>query len=165
MKNRRSFLILTLLVLVLFLGVGYAVVSSVGLEIGGTADVQGADLKVSFNGNTEVSNEQKVTATAVDNSLSATIEVKNLELNEVVTATYYIKNTETDVDASVVVSNIENNKTDFFEVFTDVDATAKTIEAGGVDSVTVTVKLIKTPIDEDDSSATIKVILTASPTT
>lgn len=164
MKNKRSFLILTLLVLVLFLGVGYAVVSSVSLEIGGTADVQGADLKVTFNGNTDVSDEQKVTATAVDNSLSATIEVKNLQLNETVTATYYIKNTETDVDANIIVSSIENNKTDFFEVFTDVDNDAKTIEAGGVDSVTVTVKLVKTPIDEDDSEATIKVLLTASPT-
>ena len=165
MKNKRSYLMLALLVLVLFLGIGYAVVSSVGLEIGGTAGVQGADLKVAFNGDTDVSDEKKVVATSVDNSLNATIEVKNLELNEIVTATYYIKNTETDVNASIIVSKIENNKTDFFEVFTDVDNGAKTIGAGDTDSVTVTVKLVKTPIIEDDSEATIKVLLTASPST
>lgn len=165
MKNKRSFLLLTLLVLVFFFGIGYAVVSSIDLEIGGTADVQNADLKVAFNGTTDVSNEQKVTATAVDNSLSATIEVKNLELNEIVTATYYIKNMETDVNASISVDNIQNNKTDFFEVFTDIDTDAKTIEGGSVGYVKVTVKLIKTPIIAEDSKATIKVFLTASPTT
>lgn len=164
MKNRRSFLVLSLLVLVLFLSVGYAVVSSVGLDIGGTAGVQEADLKVSFNGNTDVSNEQKVTATSSDNSLNATITVKDLELNETVTATYFIKNTETDVNAKIVVSDIQNDKTDFFEVSTDIDNRNKTIDAGGIDSVTITVKLVKTPITEADSSATIKVLLTASPT-
>lgn len=165
MRNKRSFLLLTLLVLVFFLGIGYAVVSSINLEIGGTVDVQDADLKVAFNGTTEVSSEQKVIATSVDNSLNASIEVKDLELNEIVTATYYIRNKETDVNASISVDSIQNNKTEFFEVFTDIDTTAKTIEAGGVDSVKITVKLIKTPITTEDSKATIKVVLTASPTT
>lgn len=162
MKNKKSFLILVLFVI--FLGVGYAVVSSVNLEIGGTANVQNADLKVTFNGNTDISDEQKVTATAVDDSLSATILVKNLQLNEVVTATYYIKNKETDVNASIIANSIENDKKDFFEVSTDVDSVAKTIEAGGVESVTITIKLIKTPINTEDSKANIKVLLVASPT-
>ena len=162
MNNKKSFLILALLVF--FLGIGYAVVSSVGLEIGGTANVENADLKVAFNGDTEVSNEQKVTATAVDDSLSATILVKDLQLNEVVTATYYIKNKESDVKASVIVSDIENDKSNFFEVTTDVDNTPKTIDALGVESITITIRLVKTPINTEDSKANIKVVLTASPT-
>ena len=162
MNNKKSFLILALLVF--FLGIGYAVVSSVGLEIGGTANVENADLKVAFNGDTEVSNEQKVTATAVDDSLSATILVKDLQLNEVVTATYYIKNKESDVKASVIVSDIENDKSNFFEVTTDVDNTKKTIDALGVESITITIRLVKTPITTEDSKANIKVVLTASPT-
>lgn len=161
MNNKKSFLILALLIL--FLGIGYAVVSSVNLEIGGNANVQDADLKVVFNGETEVSDDQKVTATSVDNSLSATIMVKDLQLNETVTATYYIKNKETDVNASITVSDIENDKTNFFEVSTNVDDTAKTIEAGKVDSVTVTIKLVKTPITVEDSKANIKILLVASP--
>ena len=161
MKNMRPFLILALLVF--FLGIGYAVVSSVNLDIGGTANVENANLKVVFNGNTEISNAEKVTATAVDNSLSASILVEDLQLNEVVTATYYIKNKETDVNASVIVSDIENDKEDFFEVSTDISQTAKTIEAGGVDKVTITIKLIKTPITAEDSKANIRILLVASP--
>ena len=162
MKNRKLFLLLPLLVL--FLGVGYAVVSSIGLQIGGTANVENAELKVAFNGNTEVSNEEKVKATAVEDSLSATILVTNLQLNETVTATYYIRNKETDVNSKISISNIENDKDDFFEVTTDIDSNPKTIEAGDVDSITITIKLIKTPINESDSEANINILLTASPT-
>lgn len=163
MKNKKSLLSFGLLALVLVLGVGYAVVSSVNLDISGTAKVQGTDLKVSFNGTTDVSSADKVTATATDGTLSATIAVKDLTLNKAVTATYTIKNEETDVNASVVKASIENDKSAYFEVTTDVDDTAKTITAGGTSTVTVTVKLIKTPVADTDSTATIKVNLTASP--
>ena len=64
MKNRKLLLTFGTLALVLVLGVGYAVVSSVDLNITGTASVKGATLNVAFNGTTEVSDEAKVTATA-----------------------------------------------------------------------------------------------------
>lgn len=67
-----------LFLLVLVLGVGYAVVTSVDLNINGTAAVKGADLKVSFNDDTEVSSAEKVTATATKGGLNATIVVKDL---------------------------------------------------------------------------------------
>lgn len=162
MKKQKSILGIGLLVLVLILGVGYAVVSSVGLDITGNATVKSADLKVAFNGVTTVSSVQKVTASSEDNALSASITVKDLELNETVTATYTIKNSETDLDANVVEKAIENSKKDFFEVTTDAK-TAKTITAGETTTVTVTVKLIKTPVSSDDSTADIKVNLTATP--
>lgn len=163
MRKQKSIFGIGILVLVLVLGVGYAVVNSVGLDISGSATVKGASLKVSFNGETETSSTDKVTATATDGSLSASIAVKDLTLNESVTATYTIKNEETDVNASVIKASIENDKSDYFEVTTDVDTTAKTITAGGTSTVTITVKLIKTPVTSADSTATIKVSLTASP--
>ena len=163
MKNQKSILGMGILILVLILGVGYAVVSSVNLDITGTAAVKGANLKVSFNGETTKSDENKVTATSTDGTLSANISVKDLELNESVTATYTIKNEETDVNASIIKASIDNDKSDFFEVTTDVDATAKTITSEGTGTVTVTVKLIKTPISSDDSTANISVKLTATP--
>ena len=46
MKSEKSFLSLGIIALVLFLGVGYAVVSSVYLNIGGTASVNDQDLNV-----------------------------------------------------------------------------------------------------------------------
>lgn len=163
MKNKKSLLSFCLLALVLILGVGYAVVSSVNLTISGTAKVQSSNLKVSFNGTTEVSNAEKVTATATNKSLSANIAVKDLTLGESVTATYTIQNEETDVNAEVIKASIVNDKTDYFEVTTDVDSSAKTITAGGTTTVTVTVKLAKTPVLETDSTANITVNLTASP--
>lgn len=163
MKSKKSLLGLGLLVLVLVLGVGYALVSSVTLDISGTAKVKASDLKVYFNGVTTVSSDEKVTASSTDDSLNATIAVRDLTLNETVTATYTIKNAETDVNAEVIKASIENDKATFFQVTTDVDAAAKTITAGGTTTVTVTVKLIKTPVADSDSTANIKVNLTASP--
>ncbi|MDD5980353.1 MAG: hypothetical protein PUC23_04495 [bacterium] len=163
MKNKKSLLGLCLLVLVLVLGVGYAVVSSVNLDITGTAKVKSSDLKVSFNGVTNVSSADKVSANATDGSLSATIAVTDLTLNESVTATYTIKNEETDVNAEVIKASIVNNKPDYFEVTTDVDSSPKTINAGGTTTVTVTVKLVQTPVADTDSTANITVNLTASP--
>lgn len=165
MKNQKSMLVIGIALLVLVLGVGYAVVSSVGLTISGTANVKETALKVSFNGITTTSDttgSNKVTATADDGSLSAKISVNDLELNDTVTATYTIKNEETDVDASISQASISNDKSDYFQVTTDL-GTAKTIGAGQTDTVTVTVKLIKTPVLEDDSTANIKVNLTATP--
>lgn len=162
MKKKKSMFGFGLFLLVLVLGVGYAVVTAVDLNINGTAAVKGADLKVSFNGETEVSDAAKVTASATKGALDATIAVKDLELNESVTATYTIQNEETDVNASVVEASITNDKENFFEVTTDM-TTAKTVNAGGTTTVTVTVKLVKTPVLDADSTANIAVKLTASP--
>ena len=46
MKNKKSLITLGIIVLVLFLGVGYAVVSSVYVNIGGTANAAGSNLNV-----------------------------------------------------------------------------------------------------------------------
>lgn len=165
MKKKKTLLSIGLLALILVLCVGYAVVSSVDLTISGTAKVKGSDLKVAFNGTTTVSvgDEDRVTATATDGSLTANIAVTDLELNDAVTATYTIKNTETDVNASIIKTSITNDKADYFQVTTDVDSTAKTIDAGSTGTVTVTIKMIKTPVADADSTANIAVQLTASP--
>lgn len=163
MKKQKSILGVGLLVLVLVLGVGYAVVSSVDLTITGTAGVKTSDLKVSFEGTVATDPTEKVTATATKGELTATINVKDLELNDTVTATYTIQNEETDVNASVIKASITNDKAEYFEVTTDMDDTAKTINAGATGTVKVTVKLIKTPIAEADSTANITIKLTASP--
>lgn len=162
MKNKKSMLTLGILALVLILGVGYAVVSSVSLSISGKASVGNSDLKVSFNGETTPSSE-KVTASATDGAMTATIDVKNLELEETVYAEYTIQNKETDIDADVIKDSIENDKSEFFEVTTDVDDTAKTIGKNSTAVVRVSVKLIKTPVDSADSTANITVNLKAEP--
>ena len=163
MKNKKKFYVVGLLVFVLVLGIGYAAVSTVGLNIDGTASVKSENLKVSFNGVTEVSEEEKVVANSTDNSLDATISVSDLTLNEIVTATYTIKNEETDVNANITKKTITNDKEEFFEVTTSVDESPTTVDANGTAKVTVTVKLIKTPIEADDSTANIQIDLEANP--
>ena len=163
MKNKKKFYVVGLLVFVLVLGIGYAAVSTVGLNIDGTASVKSENLKVSFNGVTEVSDEEKVVANSTDNSLDATISVSDLTLNEIVTATYTIKNEETDVNANITKKIITNDKEEFFEVTTSVDESPTTVDANGTAKVTVTVKLIKTPIEAGDSTANIQIDLDANP--
>lgn len=163
MNRKKTLYGLGLLALILVLGVGYAAVSEVTLNIDGSATVASEALKVSFNGVTDTEDDGKVVASSTDNSLNASIQVTNLTLNEAVSATYTIKNQETDVDANVIKKQISNDKPEFFEVTTSVDDSAETITAGGTGTVTVTVRLIKTPIETDDSTANIQIDLTASP--
>ena len=163
MNRKKTLYGLGLLALILVLGVGYAAVSEVTLNIDGSATVASEALKVSFNGVTDTEDDGKVIASSTDNSLNASIQVTNLTLNEAVSATYTIKNQETDVDANVIKKQISNDKPEFFEVTTSVDDSAETITAGGTGTVTVTVRLIKTPIEATDSTANIQIDLTASP--
>lgn len=163
MNRKKTLYGLGLLALILVLGVGYAAVSEVTLNIDGSATVASEALKVSFNGVTDTEDGDKVVASSTDNSLNASIQVTSLTLNEAVSATYTIKNQETDVDANVIKKQISNDKPEFFEVTTSVDDSAETITAGGTGTVTVTVRLIKTPIETDDSTANIQIDLTASP--
>lgn len=163
MNRKKTLYGLGLFVLILVLGVGYAAVSEVTLNIDGSATVASEALKVSFNGVTDTEDDGKVVASSTDNSLNASIQVTNLTLNEAVSATYTIKNQETDVDANVIKKQISNDKPEFFEVTTSVDDSAETITAGGTGTVTVTVRLIKTPIEATDSTANIQIDLTASP--
>lgn len=164
MKNKKSFLTLGLLTLILVLGVGYAVVSSVGLTIGGTASVAESTLNVSFNGETDTDGVGTITATAGKDTLSGTISVTGLTaIGDKATATYTIQNKEVDLDAEISKLSIINDKEEFFKVTTSVDTTATTVEAEGTNTVNVYVELIKLPIEDTDSTANITVNLTATP--
>ena len=166
MKNNKSLLSLGIIALVLFLGVGYAVVNTTNLTIGGTASVQDSQMNVRFSkeaGDTTVSNSEKVVATVTDD-LNATIKVSNLAaVNDEVTATYTIQNYDTTLSATISEKNITVTPSGNFEVTTDLKNDSKTVVAGGTTTVTITVKLIKMPVSSDNSSASISVNLTATP--
>lgn len=162
MRNRKSLLSICLFALVLILGVGYAVVNHVDATITGKAIAKTEGVKVAFSSVKEVSDDSKVTANTTSGTLSATINVNELALNETVSATYTILNSETDVDAQVVQHEITNSNSEFFEVTTDIE-TAKTVSKGGTIDVVVSVKLIKTPVTEEDNETNIGVTLRATP--
>lgn len=161
MKNNKSLLSLGIIALVLFLGVGYAVVNTTNLTIGGTASVADSQMNVEFT--KAVEGNDKVTATIGDDHLTATIAVNDLEeVGETVTATYTIKNNDTSLAATIAQKSVTVDPSGYFEVTTDL-GTGKTLAAEGTLDVVVTVKLAKMPVSSDNSSANITVNLTATP--
>ena len=168
MKKKNSMIVLAIFVAVLVLGVGYAAVTAGNLNIVGDAKTKDTNLNVVFTGDVttstaEASTGAAVSASAVEDSLDADIHVTGLQkVGDTVTATYTIKNKESDLSASIVEDEITNSKTEFFTVTTDM-STAKTVAKGATTTVTVTVRLIKVPISQADSTANISIKLEASP--
>lgn len=165
MRNRNTIKLIVILTFIMFLGIGYAVVNSVSLTITGTVSAGSENLDVYFTGTPNVSNSSKVTATSTTGSLTGTISVNNLTLNETVTATYNITNNETDVGALITADAITNSNPDYFQVTTSVqygNVLCPNNEAQ--EYVTITIKLIKTPITTSTNTATISAKFKATPT-
>lgn len=163
MRKRNTYVGLILLVAVLMLGIGYAAITNITLNINGSANaiVSDENFKVKFTGTPTVSDETIVEATITDDT-NATITVNSLvSKGDKVTATYTIENASEDLSASVAVPTVVNSNEEYFNVTTDMSS-ATTVTAGDTTTVTVTVELIKTPIDADQT-ADITVSLVASP--
>ena len=162
MKNRKKMITTALIVLVLLLGVGYATVSSVNLNINGSAKAGSKELQVFYDG-TNSGTSAKVTAiSSPANTRAATFTVENMTLNETVTMTFEVKNYETDVNATLAAPSVtQNTNEDYFQVTTSCDKT--TLNAGDTATITVNVKLIKTPVTDEAGSTTVTVAMAASP--
>ena len=162
MKNRKKMITTALIVLVLLLGVGYATVSSVSLNINGTSKAETKELQVFYDG-TNSGTSAKVTAISSPvNTRAATFTVENMTLNETVTMTFQVKNYETDVNATLDAPSVtQNTKPEYFQVTTSCDKT--TLNAGETATITVNVKLIQTPVTAEAGSTTVTVEMAASP--
>ena len=159
MKNKKSLLSLGLLALVLVLGVGYAVVNKITLTFNGEATVGEADLKVAITAVTSSTDEN------VEKSFSdkeGTFKVSNMTLEQEVTFTFTVTNKETDIVAKLTDANVVKGNTEYFTatyVVNDGDA----IQPGDSATVVVTVKMVKTPVTENDSKAEFTYTLNAVP--
>lgn len=168
MKNRKSLLGLVLVVMVLVLGVGYAVVSSVDLTISGTATVGDSNLDVVISAANPNDTSTDYYGTVTNPAgLTATITVKNMTTvgdGGAKTITYTITNNETDYDAEVTEKSVTVDKSDYFDVVTSLASGAKiTVPAGGTNTMTVTVKLKKMPMAAADATGNITITLKADP--
>lgn len=162
MKNKKSLLSLVIFALVLILGVGYAVVSSVDLTIGGTAGVKNASLKVDFESVADTKTNATVTHTLTQHAKEDEFTITDMELNETVTMVYTVANHETDVDADLTEKiALSNSNPEYFTVGYKINGA--TINAGGTTTVTVTVKLVKTPVTEAQGKTTVSLTLNAAP--
>ena len=157
MKKKKSLLSLGILALVLVLGVGYAVVSAVDLTFGGKATVADAVIKVDIE---DVDDDPTGTATtshtwtANSHATADTFTITDMVLNETVTITYTLKNHETDVAANIAEKvELSNDNPEYFEASYNIDD--NTIAANGTGTVTVTVRLKKTPVVNTYNTANI----------
>lgn len=162
MKNRKKMITTALIVLVLLLGVGYATVSSVNLNINGNAKAETKELQVFYDGVNSGPSAKVTTISSPDKERTATFTVENMTLDETVTMTFEVKNYETDVNATLAAPSVtQNTNRDYFQVTTSCDKT--TLNAGDTATITVNVKLIKTPVTEEAGSTTVTVEMAASP--
>ena len=162
MKNRKKMITTALIVLVLLLGVGYATVSSVSLNINGTAKAESKELQVFYDGVNSGTSDKVTAISSPDKERTATFTVENMTLNETVTMTFEVKNYETDVNATLAAPSVtQNTNEEYFQVTTSCDKT--TLNAGDTATITVNVKLIKTPVTDEAGSTTVTVAMAASP--
>ena len=162
MKNRKKMITTALIVLVLLLGVGYATVSSVSLNINGTAKAGSKELQVFYDGVNSGTSDNVTAISSPAKTRGATFTVENMTLGEIVTMTFEVKNYETDVNATLAAPSVtQNTKQEYFQVTTSCDKT--TLNAGETATITVNVKLIKTPVTDEAGSTTVTVEMAASP--
>ena len=73
-----------------------------------------------------------------------------------------VENSETNVNALIKEKTITNSNEEYFSVTTNVKD-GVTCNAKSTTSVVVTVTLIKTPVEVEDNSASIDIVLSVSP--
>lgn len=159
-RNRKSLLVLFLLVCI-GLGIGYSQLTD-SLTVSGGAGVNADDTAEVFNGDVYFSNAVANTSrclAAIDSSDNdvATMTVVDgalKEVNDEVIATFTIKS-ESDLPCTVTPT-IVNSNTEYFSVTSTLTANTPLSAASTLD-FTVTVKLIKTAVADQDTTFTITI--------
>lgn len=163
MKNKKTFIVLAVLIAVLMLGIGYAAVSNIALKIDGsaTASPNADNFVVKFT-DAQVGDSATTTATVGDGK-TATLTVTGLTAKgDTAEATYTVSNLSADLLADLTDDVITNDNTEYFEVTTEFEPTTLAAKTGTT-TIKVVVELIKTPIGDADVTANIDVDFTAEP--
>ena len=155
-----------LLVAIILVAVAYAAITNVELNINGVGSAQAKqeNFKVEFIGTPSTSGKGTTTATISESDKTkGTVNVTGLTAKgDEATATYTVKNQSSDISADLTAEATSSNQT-YFEVICSLEKT--TLKAQEETTLKVTVRLLKTPIDEtkEDLNSDIDVTLTADP--
>ena len=166
MRNTNRIVGGVVLLAVILVAIAYAAITNVTLNINGTSKSQAnqTNFVVQFVG--EPTTGGKGTTTATINTAQRTEGTINVEgltaKGDTATATFTVQNSSQDLSADLTAKATSSNE-DYFEVRCKIDDT--TLKAGATTELTVTVELLKTPIDEtkEDLSTNIGVSITAEP--
>ena len=146
--NNKIIGVIVLLAIVL-VAVGYAAITNVTLNIDGTAksEANPDNFKVELIGEPQTSGDGTTTATInTADKTQGTMNVSGLNAKgQTAIATYTVKNQSADLSADLTAKATSTND-EYFEVQCSLDKT--TLKAGEETTMTVKVKLLKTPIDE-----------------
>ena len=154
------------LLAIILVAVGYAAITNVTLNINGTAksEASQSNFVVEFTGTPTTGGKGTTTATINESKRTeGTIEVSGLSAKgDTATATYTVKNNSQDLSADLTAEATSSNEK-YFETICTVEKT--TLKAQEETSLTITIKLLKTPIDEtkEDLKSNIGVSITAEP--
>jgi len=164
MIGRKTFIFLSLIVAVLFLGVVYAAINNVTLNITGNvaATPDQGNFKVYFTGTPAKSGNGTIAVALGSGSTptTATMNVSGLTTaGQTATATFTIKNNSNDIDATLS-HKITNSNSAYFTVNAAFASTS--LASGGTTTITVEVKLNKTLVSSNQSKS-ITVAITAAP--
>ena len=155
-----------LLVAIILVAVAYAAITNVELNINGVGSAQAKqeNFKVEFIGTPTTSGKGTTTATInSDDKTQGEVNVTGLTAKgDEAVATYTVKNLSSDISADLTADATSSNQT-YFEVICSLEKT--TLKAQEETTLKVTVRLLKTPIDEtkEDLNSDIDVTLTAEP--
>ena len=155
-----------LVLAVILVAVAYAAITSTQLNINGTgnATANQSNFKVEFIGTPTTGGKGTTTAT-IDSSVktNGTVTVNGLTAKgDEATATYTVKNQSADLSADLTAEATSSNE-EYFEVLCTLEKT--TLKAQEETTLKVTVRLLKTPIDEtkENLKTDIGVTVTAEP--
>ena len=155
-----------LVLAIILVAVAYAAITSTQLNINGTgnATAKQENFKVEFIGTPTTGGKGTTTAT-IDSSVktNGTVTVNGLTAKgDEATATYTVKNQSADLSADLSAEATSSNE-EYFEVLCTLEKT--TLKAQEETTLKVTVRLLKTPIDEtkENLKTDIGVTVTAEP--
>ena len=155
-----------LVLAVILVAVAYAAITSTQLNINGTgnATANQSNFKVEFIG-TPTTGGKGTTVATIDSSVktNGTVTVNGLTAKgDEATATYTVKNQSADLSADLSAKATSSNE-EYFEVLCTLEKT--TLKAQEETTLKVTVRLLKTPIDEtkENLKTDIGVTVTAEP--
>ena len=154
------------LLAIVLVAIGYAAIGNVGLNITGSAkgEAKQDNFLVEFIGTPTTGGDGTTTATINESQKTeGTVSVSGLTAKgETAIATYTVKNKSQDLSADLTAEATSTNE-EYFEVICNLDKT--TLKAQEETTMTVKVKLLKTPIDEtkENLSTKIGVSVTAEP--
>ena len=155
-----------LVLAIILVAVAYAAITSTQLNINGTgnATANQSNFNVEFIGTPTTGGKGTTTAT-IDSSVktNGTVTVNGLTAKgDEATATYTVKNQSADLSADLTAEATSSNE-EYFEVLCTLEKT--TLKAQEETTLKVTVRLLKTPIDEtkENLKTDIGVTVTAEP--